>query len=225
MAGLGAAPTGAPTSGSSMSRFATIFILILAIFVLFDPALRSALGTAMGYALNPLVGFGYQYPVLTLFITGMLMTGLTMLVRHFFTDYVEQAESQKIVSAFNQELRKARLENNTYKIKKLMEQQAGIMQRSLKSSTTQLKLLPVTMLIVIPIFAWVAVFMVNVHSPIISVPWSASVDLNALTIFPNWVLLYSLVSIPFGQILARALRWYDFRKRLRKIEAEGTAKA
>jgi uncharacterized membrane protein (DUF106 family) len=222
----GGASTGAPTPGASWSRFATIFILILAIFVLFDNNLRTALGTAVGYVLNPLVGFNFQYPVLTLFITGILMTGLTVLVRHFFTDYVEQAENQKIIGAFNQELRKARQSNNTYKTKKLMEQQQAIMQRSLKSSATQLKLLPATMIIVIPIFAWVAVFMANANSPIISVPWSASVDLLALNIFPNWVLLYSLVSIPFGQILARALRWYDFRKRLREIEAnEGVAAA
>jgi len=219
----GGKSTGAPTPGASWSRFATIFILIIAIFVLFDPTLRSALGTAVGYVLNPLVGFGFQYPVPTLFITGLLMTGLTVLVRHFFTDYVEQAENQKIVGAFNQELRKARQENNTFKTKKLMEQQQAIMQRSLKSSATQLKLLPATMIIVIPIFAWVAVFMAQVHSPIISVPWALSVNLTAtLIFFPNWVLLYSLVSIPFGQVLARALRWYDFRKRLRVIEAEGT---
>jgi len=223
----GGVATGAPTPGASWSRFATIFILILAVFVLFDQGLRTALGTAVGYVLNPLVGFNYQYPVLTLFITGILMTGLTVLVRHFFTNYVEQAENQKIVSAFNLELRKARQENNTYKTKKLMEQQSSIMQRSLKSSSTQLKLLPATMIIVIPIFAWVAVFIANAHSPIISVPWADSVNLtqNAI-LFPNWVLLYSLVSIPFGQVLARALRWYEFRKRLRVIEAkEGTAPA
>jgi uncharacterized membrane protein (DUF106 family) len=144
---------------------------------------------------------------------------LTVVVRHFFTDYVDQAESQKIMSAFNQELRKARLENNTFKTKKLMEQQPQIMQRSLKNSTAQLKLLPVTMIVVVPIFAWIAVFMTQVSSPIIAVPWSFSVDLNAYTLFPNWVLLYSLASIPFGQVLARSLRYYDFRKRLNELAA------
>jgi hypothetical protein len=39
-------------------------------------------------------------------------------------------------------------------------------------------------------------------------------------VLPNWVLLYSLASIPFGQVLARALRWMDFKKRLVEIEAE-----
>jgi uncharacterized membrane protein (DUF106 family) len=216
------APTAQPP-GAALSRFVTIFMVMLAVVVLLDNDLRAALGTLVGYGLQPLIGFDYQYPVITLFLAGMVMTGLTVIVRHFFTNYVEQAENQKIVSAFNKELRQARLENNTFKMKKLMEQQQQIMQRSLKSSATQLKLMPVTMIIIVPIFAWIAVFMVNVPSAIVAVPWSYSVDLNAYTVFPNWVLLYSVASLPFGQVLSRLLRWSDFRKRLREIEAAGLA--
>jgi uncharacterized membrane protein (DUF106 family) len=160
----------------------------------------------------------------TLVITGMIMTGLTIVVRHFFTEYVEQAENQKIVSAFNKELRQARTDNNTFKLKKLMEQQPEILQRSMKASSTQLKLMPVTLIIVIPIFAWLAVFMGQVHSPIVSVPWSFNVNLLESTfLFPSWVLLYSVISIPFGQILARSLRYIEFRKRLNELAVEGTA--
>ncbi len=202
-----------------MSRFFTIFMFILAVFVLFDPVLREALGNIVGMGLAPVIGFGGNYPTLTLILAGMTMTGLTIVVRHFFTDYVQQAESQKIVSAFNKELRQARLENNTFKTKKLMEQQPKIMEKSMKMTGSQLKLMPVTMLIVVPIFAWVAVFMYHITSPLIAVPWSYNVDLNALNLFPNWVLLYSLISIPFGQILSRLLRYYDFRKRLNEIAA------
>ncbi len=202
-----------------MSRFFTIFMFILAVFVMFDPVLREALGNIVGMAFGPVIGFGGNYPTLTLILAGMIMTGLTITVRHFFTDYVQQAESQKIVGAFNKELRKARMENNTFKTKKLMELQPKIMEKSMKMTTSQLKLMPLTLLIVIPIFAWVAVFMFHVNSPLIAVPWSYNVDLNALNLFPNWVLLYSLISIPFGQILSRLLRYYDFRKRLNEIAA------
>lgn len=203
-----------------MSRFLTIFIFVLAIFVLFDQQLRDGLGKLVGYVLYPLVGFGGQWPVVSLMLTGMLMTGLTIIVRHFFTDYISQAESQKITSAFNKDLRQARLDNNTFKLKKLLEMQPQIMQRSLKQTSTQLKLLPVTMIIVVPIFAWVAVFMGQVSSSVIAVPWSFNVDLNTLTLFPNWILLYSLASIPFGQVLSRALRYRDFKKRLVEMAAE-----
>ena len=215
-----ATTAGKPAAPASMSRFLTIFIFVLAIFVLFDQQLRDGLGTLVGYALYPLVGFGGQWPVVSLILTGMLMTGLTIIVRHYFTDYISQAESQKITSAFNKDLRQARLDNNTFKLKKLLEMQPQIMQRSLKQTSIQLKLLPVTMLIVVPIFAWVAVFMGQVNSSVIAVPWSFNVDLNALTLFPNWILLYSLVSIPFGQVLSRALRYRDFKKRLVELATE-----
>jgi uncharacterized membrane protein (DUF106 family) len=221
----GAATAGGKTQSSkSLANFATLFFVMIAVLVLFDQNIRTALGEAVGYVFQPLFGFNYEYAVLTLMITGFIMAALTIIVRHFFTDYVEQAENQKIVSAFNKELQKARLENNTYKVKKLTELQPEILQKSMKASSTQLKLMPVTLIIVIPIFAWLAVFMGQVHSPLIAVPWSYDVNLTANTLFfPNWVLLYSLISIPLGQILARSLRYYDFRKRLREIEAEGTA--
>jgi uncharacterized membrane protein (DUF106 family) len=206
-----------------MANFGTFFILLLAIMVLFNNDLRNGLGQLVGYVFMPLFGFDYQWPVLTLVIAGLIMSSLTIIIRHFFTDYVKQAESQKITSAFNAELRKARMENNTFKIKKLTEMQPQIMQRSMQASATQMKLMPVTMLIVIPIFAWLAVFMANAHSPIAAVPWSFNVDLNAFSVFPNWVLLYSLITIPSGQILSRSLRYYDFRKRLKELAAEGRA--
>jgi uncharacterized membrane protein (DUF106 family) len=224
MATTAPATGGKTQSSKSLANFATLFFVMIAILVLFDQNIRSALGEAVGYVFQPLFGFNYEYVVLTLVITGVIMAAATIVVRHFFTDYVEQAENQKVVSAFNKELRQARLENNTFKTKKLTEMQPQILQKSMKTSSTQLKLMPVTLIVVIPIFAWISVFMVDAHSPLVAVPWSFNVNLLSNAIFfPNWVLLYSLISIPFGQVLARSLRYYDFRKRLREIEAEGKA--
>lgn len=203
----------------SWSRMATIFILILAVFILFDQNLRNGLGQIVGYGLEPLVGFGGSFPVVTLFLSGMIMTSVTITLRHFFTDYVEQVRSQKIVAAFNKELREARLENNTYKIKKLTDMQQEVLQKSMAASTAQLKLLPMTMIVIIPIFAWLAVFMGQIPSTIIAVPWSNNVDLTGVIVLPIWILLYSLISIPFGQILMRSLRFFEFRKRLKELEA------
>lgn len=209
-----------PDPKKQISTFITMFTFVLAMFILFDQDLRHWLGTMVGYAFEPTVGLGNSMPVVTLFLTGILMTAATILVRHFFTDYVGQAESQKIVNAFNKELQKARLENNKYKIKKLTEEQPKIMKKSMDMSTTQMKLMPLTMLVVIPIFAWLSVWMAGLGpAAVVNVPWASNVDLNALNVFPNWVLLYSLISIPFGQILGRALRYVQFRKRLRTIEA------
>jgi uncharacterized membrane protein (DUF106 family) len=210
-----------PDTKATMSRMLLIFVFILALFVMFDTSLRNALGDIVGMGLNPLWGFDGSFPVVSLFITGIFMTCLSITVRHFFTDYVKQAESQKAIGAFNKEMRQARQDNNTYKLKKMMEQQPKIMQASMAQTTGQLKLMPVTMLIIIPIFAWLAVFVGDLNSTLISVPWSSSADLDTSYLFPAWILLYSLISIPFGQLLSRGLRYYSFKKRLNQLTAAG----
>jgi len=204
----------------SMPRITTILIFVLALFILFDPSLRNGLGQIVSYGLEPIIGFGGQYPVVTLFLAGIIMTGLTIIIRHFMVDYVEQVKSQKIVAAFNKEFRQARIENNTYKMKKLTEQQPKILQKSMEVSTSQLKLLPITMIIVVPIFAWLSVFMININSAHFAVPWSFNADMNAVYVLPSWILLYSLISVPFGQVLARILRYFSFKKRLKQMKAD-----
>jgi uncharacterized membrane protein (DUF106 family) len=206
---------------ATTSRMLMIFVFILALFVMFDNTLRIALGEVVGMGLEPMWGFGGSFPVISLFLTGAFMTFLSIVVRHFFTDYVRQAESQKAIGAFNKEMRQARLDNNTYKLKKMMEQQPKVMQASMKQTTAQLKLMPVTMLIIIPIFAWLAVFVGGLHSTLITVPWSNSADLNTSYLLPAWILLYSLISIPFGQLLSRGLRYFSFKKRLNELKAVG----
>ena len=108
------APSAAERPKGGMSRMVTIFIFVLAIFILFDPTLRDALGKAVGYGLDPLVSFNHSAPIVTLVLTGLLMAALTIVVRHFFTDYVEQARSQKIVAAFNKDLRSGQLHDFQY---------------------------------------------------------------------------------------------------------------
>ncbi len=215
------ADTKAADPKATTSRMLLIFVFIMAIFVMFDNNLRSALGKIVGYGLEPLWGFDGSFPVVSLFITGAFMTTLSIVVRHFFTDYVKQARSQKIMSAFNKEMREARKDNNTYRLKKMLELQPKMMEESMKQTTTQMKLMPVTMLIIIPIFAWLAVFVGNLNSAAITVPWSNFADLNESYVLPAWVLLYSLISVPFGQLLSRGLRYYSFRKRLNELKAEG----
>jgi uncharacterized membrane protein (DUF106 family) len=215
------AETTATDPKATTSRMLLIFVFIMAIFVMFDNNLRTALGKIVGYGLEPLWGFDGSFPVVSLFITGAFMTTLSIVVRHFFTDYVKQTKSQKIMSAFNKEMQAARKENNTYKLKKMLELQPKMMQESMKQTTTQMKLMPVTMLIIIPIFAWLAVFVGNLESAAITVPWSNFADLKATYVLPAWVLLYSLISVPFGQLLSRALRYYSFKKRLNELKAVG----
>ena len=212
-----------PNSKKSNSMLVTMLVFIIAMFVLFDSGLRNWLGSLVGYALDPTLGaLGQNNPVPALFLTGMIMIALTTIIRHFTTNHLEQVKTQKITSAFNKELRSAYQENNKYKIKKMTEMQQEMMQKSMDLSTGQMKIMPITMLIIIPFFAWIGVFCTGLtgDASIISVPWDSSVDLNGrISVFFNWMLLYSAISIPFGQLLSRFLRYLTFKKRLDELKS------
>ncbi len=209
---------GAPKQNMS-GQLMIMLVMFFAISILFTPELRMILGNAVGFVFFPAIGFGGLFPIITLMLAGMLMILLSTVLRHFFVDWVSQARNQRIVSAFQKEFRKARLENNTYKIKKLTEVQAEIMQKSMSGMNSQMKLMPITMAVIIPVFAWLYIFVsFDVPTTIISVPWYWNTDLNASSVLPNWILLYSLVTLPFGQVLARVLKYFSFRKRLLELE-------
>lgn len=215
--GAGTARPPTPALGNQM---VVLFAFMIALLVMFDNDIRQGLGKIVGVPLAPLVGFDGQLPILTLLLTGLLMSFFSITVRHFFSDWVAQARSARITSAFQKELREARQSNNTYKLKKLMELQPQIMTESMKASQTQLKLMPVTMLVIIPIFAWLANFVyLDLESTKFSVPWALNADMTGSNVLPNWVLLYSLLTLPFGQVVTRILKFFSFSKRLRALES------
>ncbi|UCE91240.1 MAG: DUF106 domain-containing protein [Methanobacteriota archaeon] len=195
-----------------------LLAFMVALFVLFDNDIRQGLGKAVGVALMPLVGFDGGYPVITLACTGLIMTLFSVSVRHLFIDWISMARNQRIMSAFQKEMREARSSNNTYKLKKLTELQPQMTAQSLKSTQAQFKLMPVTMIVIIPIFAWLANFVyLDLSSTVFSVPWEFNANMRHSNLLPNWVLLYSLVTLPFGQILQRVLKYYSFSRKLHDL--------
>lgn len=200
-----------------MSRFIMFFMIILTVFVLFDPTLRSALGGAMSFVMNPIIGFGGAYPILTLLFAGMITSTVSIAGRHFFVDWVAQAKTQKIMSAFNKERRDAMMKQNLAKLKKLNEMSSEIMQDSMKQTMNQMKPLAFTMLIIIVLFAWLYSFIAyEAVDTAYSVPWAFNANLVHSTLLPNWLLVYILISIPFGQVVGRLLKYFTFKKTLRE---------
>jgi uncharacterized membrane protein (DUF106 family) len=205
------------------SQLMFMMISLGIVIALFIPGVRDAMGKALNVVFEPLIGFGGKYVVLTLMFAGIIMIGISTVIRALMTDMVTQAKNQKEMSAFNAELRQARIENNLYKIKKLSEQQKAMMSKSMESSMKMMKTMPITMIIVIPMFAWVWYFLGTLEPTIelvtVAVPWSASVVLTgSMWFLPTWVLMYMLITIPFGQFLNRMIRRIKFKKRLEEME-------
>jgi uncharacterized membrane protein (DUF106 family) len=183
------------------------------------------IGEAMNVVMQ-VFDFGYKYPVETLIITGVIMITLSTVIRVLMTDTVKQQKSQKEMSAFQSELRKARMEHNLYKIKKLTEMQQKMMAKNMENTSAMMKSMPLTMLVILPMFAWLNYFVGHLSYDVlqIAVPWGYA-RLNDLLMgfMPMWVCIYILISIPFGQLVNRLIRVVIFKKRLKELDSQGNA--
>jgi uncharacterized membrane protein (DUF106 family) len=127
------------------------------------------------------------------------------------------ARNQKIMSAFNKERREAMMSQNMAKLKRLNEMSPEIMQKGMSQSMNQLKPMAFTMIIIIVIFSWLYSFVSDFAvDPKYSVPWAFNTNMLSSTVLPNWVLVYALISIPFGQVVQRILKYFSFKKKLRE---------
>ena len=196
---------------SSMGFF---LLLMVSLLIIFDYRLRSALGKAVGMIFFPLFGFDYKYPVLTIFIAGSIVIVISSIIRHIAIDWVEMAKIQEKSMAITRELRKAMKSQNKYMIKKLQKMQMEVMKEQGKISSNQMKLMPITLIIFIPIFTWIWEFLLHTPHYFFDVPWKNHVNFfNNPVIIPNWMLLYMLLSIPLTQIVQYILRLKWKRKR------------
>ncbi len=204
--------------------FKTFFIALAVtalIFVMFDTTTRERVGDSLAFVLTPLIGFNYKHPVWTLLFAGLIMVSLSTIIRHFLVDWVAMARSQESMRTFQKEFADARKSNNTYKIKRLTELQPEVMKVQAEMSGQQMKPMLFTMLIVIPIFLWLTNFIANAEARnptalFAQMPWLPTEPTGyPLTghwwFLPHWILLYSLFSIPVGQVLQRALKLWEFR--------------
>ena len=217
-----------PMSSKTMIGMFAVLIIMMVVM-----QFRSQIGGALDYVFQ-YIAFDGRYPVVTLIIAGLIMITISTIVRSLMSDPIEMAKNQQIQSDFNKEFRQARMENNLFKMKKLQEMQPQIMAMSMQASTQQMKVMPVTMIFLLPMYAWVWYF-INPSDAAIAggdyfaageavahLPWSASFDLNTMLVgfFPAWIIIYTMVSMPIGQIENRLLRYYFLRKHLRELDLE-----
>lgn len=218
------------------SLFGTPFVLLsfaLVFLVLFDypRGLRDGTAWVAGFILNPIIGFGGRYPLLTIFLASVVLVIATTAIRHFLTDWTKMAKMQEAMRAFSKEMKEARKTNNTYKLKKLTDAQADLMQLQSQAQMEQMKPMALTMLLVIPIFAWLGAWLAGLAADMprsdgstydflaFRAPWNAEWNImDPYTWitgnpgwFPRWIVLYSLFGIPFGQIAQRALKLWEYR--------------
>lgn len=217
----GAAPPRAALNRPSMTRFLMIFLFLLAVWAIIDPQLGQAFALIANVVLMPLIGFGGTLPVLTILLAGMLTTTVSSVIRDHYTNWVKMARTQKIMSAWRKEQMEALRKGQTTKLEKLKEAQQPYMKDQMEVQMTPMKSMAWTMFMFIVVFTWLRLFvdvvLLGLGNQWIAVPWSTHVHLNSVHVFPSWILLYSLLAIPFGQIVTRVLKYVHFRRRLEEM--------
>ena len=194
------------------SSFLYFFLLMIAFLIIFDRRLRDTIAGIVNYILYPVIGFDGKYPLLTVFIAGSLVIILSALIRHFSTNWLEIAKIQEKVSEFQKKYREALKSQNKYMIKKLQNMQKEIMVEQSSITSQQFKIMPITIILFVPIFSWIWNFLYSANHYYFDTPWKIHVSLFKSHIFPNWILLYMLFSIPFTQFVQYLIRLRWLRK-------------
>ncbi len=217
-------PAPRPAFGKgSIQRFIMIFFGMLAVFSFIDPGLSQTFAAVAGAILYPIIGFGGRYPAITILLAGMLTTSISSILRHYHMDWVKMARNQKVMGAFRKENMEALRKGNQAKINKMKKVQQDLMRENSQVSLNSMKPMLYTFFLFIVLFVWLRVFVDQTLNGLgnmyIAVPWAPQVYLEYVPLWlPSWILLYSLLAIPIGQVITRVLKYVSFR---RKLEAMG----
>jgi len=196
-----------PAAASSM--FIMLFTMFMLIAILpFYPAIAAFMGP---YIYNA-IGFNGKYPVLTIMILAILLGTFTTLLREITTDWKKMAAYQFKMNQWSKAYKKALEEKNTYMIKRLRDVQIELLSEQAVVMKKQQYLYPITMLIIIPMFAGLfgSLSIMSGGSGVLTIrlPWEPNWNLfDVGYLFPNWILFYSGISIIFGTTLTNLINF------------------
>jgi uncharacterized membrane protein (DUF106 family) len=228
-----------PTPAFKPSTTILFFLFILGIMMLFDNPLRIQVAGAIGYVLQPLIGFGGQSAdtiLLTMLLAGLLEMLATALAYNWATDWIKQAKAAKWSTAFRKVQMEAVRSGKKDRIEALKQHQQRLTAMTGEVSMAQLKGMAVTWFLVIAIYTWVGLFIVSVSTFLY--PTAAGTELfvnmggvsvnllgKVFNFIPLWFLVFSLYTIPSSIVLRRVLKHYALRRHLATLSSPATPPA
>jgi uncharacterized membrane protein (DUF106 family) len=211
--------------GFKFSTFLYTFLFLLGILMLFDTSTRYGVALAFDRVLSPLIGFGGQYPLLTMALAAAFEMALTALAYNYTTDWVKAAKVQKWSSAFRKVQMAAVRSGKKDRVQALQVHQQTLARLSTEVSFAQLKGMAITWFLVIALYSWVYLFLipnpsfftlVHAHNTWVNLG-AASFDLTAPTfhgfaILQNWFLVFTLYTVPLSLVFRRLLKHYTLSR-------------
>lgn len=203
------------TTSSMMIMLITMFLLIA--ILPFYPLISGFMGPYIYKAF----GFEGKYPVITIVLMAVILGSITTILREIVTDWEKMVKYQHKMNQIMKAYREAAQKKNTYMIKKLQEAQLELLSEQAEVMRKQQYLYPITMAIIIPMFAGLygALYIMagGTTQLFISLPWEPHWNLfDAKYVFPNWLLLYSGVSLIFGTTLTNLINYIRLHKILKR---------
>ena len=203
--------------GSNLILLMIVFFLIF--FVFSNPGIQLGminLGNAVFY---PIIGFGGQYPVLTIFLAGIIVVTLSSLLTNFFTDWVKMGEAQETSKAFQKEIQKARKEGNTNRVSKLMKMQPEIMKKQTEASGGMMKPMIFLIIFIWPIFIWLRSFLAGLPHYYFTVPWAENVSFFYKPfLMQAWLWIYLVFSMVVGQVIRQGFKYISWSEQWKNIK-------
>jgi uncharacterized membrane protein (DUF106 family) len=188
-----------------------MLLMFVMIFIFGDPNIRSMIALSLNSVFYPIIGFDGNYPLLTIFLAGILVVFLSSFFTNLFTDWKAMGKAQEASRAFQKEINKARKEGNTNRVKKLMKMQPQIMKMTTESSSKMMKPMLFLFIFIAPIFIWIIHFLGNLEYYFFTVPWTTGVSLfDKVILMSNWFLVYLLISMVLGQLIRQGLKWISW---------------
>jgi uncharacterized membrane protein (DUF106 family) len=206
--------TAIPQRRLQIKKVADNMIMVFAFIVMFASlAYREEVGTALDVVLGPFADFVGEFLILILILS--VVTGIyTSVVQKYTMNWELMAKSkeyQKQIRDLQKEYMEAKKENNQHKMKKIEKKRTEVMRKQTQFSgemfKQQMKPMAYIMIITIPIFMWIWMY-VESHPDMWAIfPLFGLTELSSAFIFtlPFWVLWYMMCSIPIAQVVRKAL--------------------
>lgn len=218
------------TFKDTLKTFVNSLVLTLIILYLLNGEFRLTLAGGAGAVLQPIIGFEGTLPIATLLTAGVITSSISTALAHFFTDYIKQARMAEQNRALQKLSFDAMRAKNPKKVERVAEMRKKMQGDNVGQMWAPMKMMGYSLLIIGVIFVWMGQFVIHSAGTyetagrmFFAVPWAWRVSLSGLSFLPHYILLYSLLAIPFGMVMRRLLRYFTFKKRLAAIAAREAA--
>jgi len=211
-----------PVPTFKFSTFILTFLFVMGLYMLFDNTARITIAGYIGLALVPVIGFGGQYLLLTMFLAAVIEMLITALAYNWATDWVKAARVAKWNAAFRKVQSAALKSGKKDRVEALKVHQQTLTKLSSEVSMAQLKGMAVTWFLVIAIYTWVGLFIQHYYATTpngtgaIVILGGAQANLylgvGGIAFLPLWFLLFSLYTIPASIALRRVLKHFWLRR-------------